>query len=466
MLRGAEEGAHRNRHQVDDVQQRAHDEHAEQHQLPGLHGAQHQIPLAPGAAQGWQTDDAERAEQKRHHGDGHAPADAGQLADLGLVRGHQDRAGAEEQRDLAEGVHGDVHARADDAPGVGQHRTEHDVRKLTDRRVGESRLEVVFAHGNHRSEDDGGTGHVGDPATRADVGQQVDAEDVDRHLEDGEHAGLDHRHRVQQRAHRRRRHHGGGQPAVEGHDRGLADAEHVERKQHGNDAGRGLVAQDTAGGEVERAGQRPGPYDRDELKTDGGAEQQAEVDAPGAARLCAAAVGDQRVGGKRQHLVEDEQREHVGGQRDAHGAGDGDGEADVEARLVLLVVAAHVADRVERGDDPQQARHQREQHAEGLHLERDGQPGQGLDQHQRRAPPRLEVGEHRQHGEQQPGGAGQGDALAKVRPAAGRGNRQRAHGRDQQRQREGERAAHGTAPMRITAARRATSTVRSVSMPR
>ena len=42
----------------------------------------------------------------------------------------------------------------------------------------------------------------------------LDAEDQDDHLEDGEHAGLDHRDGVQQRADRRRRHHGRRQPEM------------------------------------------------------------------------------------------------------------------------------------------------------------------------------------------------------------------------------------------------------------
>ena len=46
------------------------------------------------------------------HGPGHAPADAVELADVGLVRRRVDGAGGEEQGDLAEGMRGDVQRRA------------------------------------------------------------------------------------------------------------------------------------------------------------------------------------------------------------------------------------------------------------------------------------------------------------------------------------------------------------------
>ena len=67
--------------------------------------------------------------------------------------------------------------------------------------------------------------------------QRVESENVDNDLDDGEHAGLHDRHRVQQRADRRRRDHRGRQPEMQRHHRGLADPEHVERKQQRGHAG-------------------------------------------------------------------------------------------------------------------------------------------------------------------------------------------------------------------------------------
>src|SRR3546814_4921680 len=66
------------------------------------------------------------------------------------------------------------------------------------------------------------------------------------------------------------------------------------------------------------------------LEADRGAEQQSEIDPPAALRLRGPLVHHQRIGRERQGLVEDEQREHVAGEGDAHGGGDRDGEADVE----------------------------------------------------------------------------------------------------------------------------------------
>ena len=46
---------------------------------------------------------------------------------LGFVQGDRDGSGAEEEGDLAEGVHGDVQAAAEDAPTIGQGCAEDDV---------------------------------------------------------------------------------------------------------------------------------------------------------------------------------------------------------------------------------------------------------------------------------------------------------------------------------------------------
>ena len=71
--------------------------------------------------------------------------------------------------------------------------------------------------------------------------------------------------------------------------------------------------------------------------------------------------------------------------------GDGHGEAGVEAGLVLLVVGAHVADRVARGDDPQARGDQREEQPQRLELE--GQrPGPGRTSNS--SQPRPAAGEH------------------------------------------------------------------------
>ena len=97
---------------------------------------------------GGKADDAEGANEEGAEGDGHGPAQPLHLADLGLVGGHQDGSGAEEEGDFPEGMHGDVHSAADDSPFVGQQRPQHDVRKLADGGIGQAGLQVVFREGH------------------------------------------------------------------------------------------------------------------------------------------------------------------------------------------------------------------------------------------------------------------------------------------------------------------------------
>ena len=111
--------------------------------MAGLEGAGHQEPLAPGAAQRRQPDDREAGHAEGADGEGHLPTEAVELADLVLVGHDVDGARDEEERDLADGVHQDVEARAHRGRPRREHGTEHDVRELADRRVGQSRLEAV-----------------------------------------------------------------------------------------------------------------------------------------------------------------------------------------------------------------------------------------------------------------------------------------------------------------------------------
>ena len=127
------------------------------------------------------------------------------------------------------------------------------------------------------------------------IRQQVEAEDVDGDLQDREDARLDHRHRVQQRADRGGRHHGRRQPAVEGHQRRLADAEDVTAASRiPSRAGDAVPAGCRPRCKVQRAGEVPGPDHGQQQKADRGAEQDAQVDAPAALACLRAAVGDQR----------------------------------------------------------------------------------------------------------------------------------------------------------------------------
>ena len=175
-----------------------------------------------------------------------------------------------------------------------------------------------------------------------------------------------------------------------------------------------------AGRERQGAGQLPGPDHGQQQEAYRGAHQQPQVDTPAAARVVVAGMGDQRVGRQGQQLVEQEQRQHVGRQRDAHGRRDGDGEGDIETGLVVLVVGAHVADGIHRGDRPQEAGHQGEQHAQRLRRQRQGQSRQGLGQHQGRRRLRIHLPHQRHHQPEQQQAGQHGHGLAHVGPAGRR----------------------------------------------
>ncbi len=87
-------------------------------------------------------------------------------------------------------------------------------------------------------------------------------------------------------------------------------------------------------------------------------------------------------------------------ERDAHDRGDGEGEAGEEARVMALVVAAHVADAVEVRQDPQAAGDDREQQAQRFDVERQVEARHHREQHEgfRRAV--ALVGQDHQHAQE------------------------------------------------------------------
>jgi hypothetical protein len=169
--------------------------------------------------------------------------------------------------------------------------------------------------------------------------------------------------------HRRR------QPAVEGHDRRLADSEDKENQQAAGDQGRGVGRENPPGDKVEGPGGVPGADNRQEEKEDRGGEQHSEVDPAPLLGLLGPGMGDQGVGGEGQHLIENEQGEEVVGVGDPHHRGDGNGEAGVEAGLVVFIVAAHVADGVDGGHQPEVAGNEGEEQPQRLDGEIQGQTG-------------------------------------------------------------------------------------------
>ena len=178
--------------------------------------------------------------------------------------------------------------------------------------------------------------------------------------------------------------------------------------------------------EVERARDVPGRDHGDEAGTGSRCRAARRDRRARRASPRRAVVRDQRIGDQREHFVEQEQREQVGGEGDADRRGERQREADVEARLVRLAVAAHVADRVQRVDDPQPGGDQREQHAQRLDLERERQARQQLERARRRAarrPARSAAATARRNSSRR---RGERHRLAQVRSAVRSDDQQRA----------------------------------------
>ncbi len=257
---------------------------------------------------------------------------------------------------------------------------------------------------------------------------------------------------MQERADRGRGDHRRRQPAVERHHRGLADPEQVERHQHRHHPVGCSAGENPARDEVEAAGRDPGEPDREQQGPDRGPEQDAEIDPARAPGLLGAAMGHQRIGADRQHLVEHQKRQHVAGEGDAHGRGQREREEGVEAGLVGLVMAAHVADRIDRGQDPEQARDQREADAQRLGGEGEAEARQHLDQTHLRPLARDHRRQHEQHQREQAGRGDQRHGLAQVGPGAGQPDQQRADHRRRQRQQHRGAGAHDAGPISARAA--------------
>src|SRR5690606_324995 len=229
----------------------------------------------------------------------------------------QKHAGAEEQRDLREGVDDDVHPAREDRQVIRQRGGQHDVGELADRRIREPQLQVVLAQREDRGDQQRRRRRVLDGLRRSVRAQRDETENVYGDLEDRKHAELDHGDGVQQRRNRRRRDHRRRQPAMERHQRRLAGAESEQREnqrqQPGRDARDELVSlpEHPALDKRQRPGQDIGPAHRRQQKHDGRAEQYRQVRSSGGAVPLLPAVRDERVSGERQRLVEEIQRQQI-----------------------------------------------------------------------------------------------------------------------------------------------------------
>ena len=249
------------------------------------------------------------------------------------------------------------------------------------------------------------------------------------------------------------------------HQGSLANAKCEHQQQH-TDQGLGdLAFQNAARCEIQCPGKRICPDHRRQEQADGRAQQYPHIDACRLYSRFIALVGHQRVSRNGQHFVEYEQCEQVGGKRDPHRSKQGNSEANIEPGLVLLIVAAHIADRIYRVYDPEPRCKSSKQHTDRFDLEGDFEARQHFNKMQLRAPACL------QRGDQAPYNAGQGNrscqryGFAHIGPAAGQRNSKGADKRYRQRVENGVGFAehHGATPSKVLAAVEARPTGRDES---
>ena len=253
---------------------------------------------------------------------------------------------------------------------------------------------------------------------------------------------------------------------MERHQGGLPRA---ERKKGQKDADHEIVSvacQDAAGAEIQCSGEVVRPDDGGQQKTYRRGQQDPEVDPTGAHRFFSAMVSDQRVGRQRQYFVKDEDGQQVGGKRDAQCRRDRHRETRVEARLIHLVVASHVADGVDRGDDPQAGGDEAEEHAERLDLEGKPQPRHHLDDMGLGPSAGLNF-RHQRHDEAEKNRCRcQAGGLAEIRAAPQQHHDEGADEGQADRDQDGGRGAHEALPSSDSAAIRAMPAVSSVLSPK
>ena len=279
-----------------------------------------QKPLANEAACRGDANQAQRGEGEGDHGEGHAIAEAAELADILLAAGHGDGPGAEEQGDLGESVVGDVQQAAGDGAGGEQGHAEDDVGELADRGVGQTRLEIGAGQGDHRSDDDGEGDEIGGKQAQAGLGKELHPEQGQHHPAEGKNPGRDYHHRVQQGTHRGRRHHGVGQPGVQRHDPCLGEAEQKQQKGHGDQgcirSWRKAAVHDAADREIEGAAQDIGQSQGRQQEGLGSEHQVDEVFSAAVIAPFVLMVHDQRIGKDGNHLVAEVEGEEAAGQGD------------------------------------------------------------------------------------------------------------------------------------------------------
>ncbi len=466
------ESLNRNGEQIDHIQNRRDNQHRDDRELARIRRAEHQEEFRPGAGHGRQADNRHGAEEKRAERKRHHPAHAAQFRHQRLVKRHIDRAGAHEERHLAERMGGNLHRPAHYPHLRRQHGAESDVRKLRHGRIGEPRLQIVLMHGDGGSKQDRARRNPHEGRARPGLRHEVDPENVDRHFQYGENARLHDRHRVQEGRHRRRRDHGVRQPGMRRHQRRLADAENIKPHQHPGDRrdGVGMSGQNSADRKIGGAGDGVGPCDRRQQQADGGGHQHAEINASAKPRLFIPVMGDERESRQRQHFIENEEREQVRRESDPHGGGNRHCEAHEKACLMRFAVPAHIADGIDRIDDPQPARNHREHGAERLCFKCERQAADHVEQFDRRARAAGHRRKDLDRKREQHAARDQRRRLAQIRLFIEKPDGDKADIRQAKRQKNRQFCRHHGAPpamdINASAARWAISPVRSVRTPK
>ena len=284
----------------------------------------------------------------------------------------QDRARAEEERDLDAGVVDEVQHAADEAHRTHGRKAEDDVREVRHRVIGKTPLEMILPKGHAGAEYDGEgrRGHHDLLRPGAAHERAAEAEVDEAHHREG--PGLDHRHRVQQGRDRRRRDGGRGQPAVKGENRGL-DAE-AEEGQHEHRQKLLLMprgaphVEDAAEREIEGVCVAAEIHQADEHQRRAGHGVEHVLFAR-AARLAVHLVHHERQRHQRHKLIAEVEREEVGCIGDARHRAVGEDEEAEEHVLPPLVL--HVRKSVDRGHRPQHADDAAEDGADPVRAERD-----------------------------------------------------------------------------------------------
>ncbi len=242
---------------------------------------------------------------------------------------------------------------------------QDDVGQLPDRRECQTLLDIVVRERLHRREQQRESSEARERHENTEISRQLGTVDEQHDARDSENARFDDRDRVQERANRCGGDHRRREPPVRREERCLhpeADHQkHEDRDERRRLPGIHAGGKNTAYPEVTAPADRIEPHHTErECRTP--AERVVQVGAPSPERRRRARVHDERIGGQRERLVEDEEREEVGRERDSHRGPDTDGEEAEEPRPVTRV--AHVASRVDRRHKPERARDDGEERAE------------------------------------------------------------------------------------------------------